>query len=144
MENTDHWGIFDLSPDIPTFTSKPLHLLLMGDSAHACAPHQGAGAGQALEDAHILTHLLGACQSPSDLLAAFAAHEAVRMPRTQFVQRYGRRQGELLDLEWGDVGDDLDKLRAIIDVPIRKIWNCDLEAELRKALDSFYQNTGRS
>ncbi|KAL5354887.1 hypothetical protein ACLOAV_000978 [Pseudogymnoascus australis] len=134
MENTDHWGIFDLSPDIPTFSSNHLHLLLLGDSAHACAPHQGAGAGQALEDAHILSHILGACRSPSDLLAAFTAYESVRMPRTKFVQKYGRLQGELLDLQRPDVGDDLEKLKAIIDVPIREIWNCDLGAELEKAM----------
>lgn len=133
MENTDHWGIFDLSPDIPTFSSHPLHLLLLGDSAHACAPHQGAGAGQALEDAHILSHLLGACRSPFDLLAAFSAYESVRMPRTKFAQKYGRLQGELLDLQRPDVGDDLEKLKAVIDVPIREIWNCDLDAELEKA-----------
>ena len=133
MENTDIWGIFDLSSDIPTFSSSPLRLLLLGDSAHACAPHQGAGAGQALEDAHILSHILGECRSPSDLLAAFAAFESVRMPRTKFVQKYGRRQGELLDLQWPGVGDDLEKLKEIIDVPIREIWNCDLEAELEKA-----------
>jgi salicylate hydroxylase len=133
MESTDHWGIFDLSPDIPTFSSRPLRLLLLGDSAHACAPHQGAGAGQALEDAHILSRVLGACRSPSDLLAAFAAFESVRMPRTKFVQIHGKRQGELLDLERPDVGDDLEKLKAIIDVPIREIWNCDLDAELEKA-----------
>lgn len=54
MENTDHWRIFNLSSDIPTFYSSELDLLLLGDSAHAFAPHQGAGAGQALEDAHIL------------------------------------------------------------------------------------------
>lgn len=133
MENTDHWGIFDLSEDIPTFTSEPLRLLLLGDSAHACAPHQGAGAGQALEDAHILSHILGACRSKDDLLSAFAAYESVRRPRTKFVQYYGRRQGELLDLHWPGVEDDLDKLREIIDGPIREIWNCDLEAELEKA-----------
>ena len=133
MENTDHWGIFDLSPDIPTFSSRPLRLLLLGDSAHACAPHQGAGAGQALEDAHILSQLLGACGSTSDLLAAFHSYESVRMPRTKFVQTYGRLQGELLDLQRPDVGSDLEKLKAIIDVPIREIWNCDLNAELEKA-----------
>lgn len=55
------------------------------------------------------------------------------MPRTKFVQKYGRLQGELLDLQRPDVGDDLEKLKAIIDVPIREIWNCDLGAELEKA-----------
>lgn len=133
MENTDTWGIFDLSPDIPTFTSEPLRVLLLGDSAHACAPHQGAGAGQALEDAHILSHILGACQSPSCLLAAFKAYESVRLPRTKFVQIHGRRQGELLDLQSPDVGTDLEKLKSVIDVPIREIWNCNLDTELEKA-----------
>ncbi|OAA73216.1 mannitol 1-phosphate dehydrogenase [Cordyceps fumosorosea ARSEF 2679] len=133
MENTDHWGIFDLSEDIPTFTSEPLRLVLLGDSAHACAPHQGAGAGQALEDAHVLAHLLGDCRSPADLLSAFAAYESVRRPRTRFVQRHGRRQGELLDLHAEGVGDDLEQLRRVVDGPIREIWNCDLEAELAKA-----------
>lgn len=134
MESTDHWGIFDLSPEIPTYSSRDLHLLLLGDSAHACAPHQGAGAGQALEDAYILSRVLGVCRSPSDLLAAFTAYESVRMPRAKFVQIHGRRQGELLDLQRPDVGDDLEKLKAVIDVPIREIWNCDLAAELEKAL----------
>lgn len=134
MENTDHWGIFDLSPEIPTYSSKKLRLLLLGDSAHACAPHQGAGAGQALEDAYILSHVLSICNSSSDLLAAFSAYESVRMPRAKFVQIHGRRQGELLDLQRPDVGDDLEKLKAVIDVPIREIWNCDLVAELDKAL----------
>jgi salicylate hydroxylase len=134
MESTDHWGIFDLSPEIPTYSSRDLRLLLLGDSAHACAPHQGAGAGQALEDAYILSHVLSACRSPSDLLSAFAAYESVRMPRAKFVQIHGRRQGELLDLQRPDVGDDLEKLKAVIDVPIREIWNCDLGAELDKAM----------
>ncbi|KAM3535926.1 hypothetical protein MY4038_000702 [Beauveria bassiana] len=135
LENTDQRGIFDLSQDIPTFTSEPLRLLLLGDSAHACAPHQGADAGQALEDAHILSHMLGACRSKQDLLPAFAAYESVRRPRTRFVQHHGRRQGELLDLlHWSGVeDDDLDKLREAIDGSIREIWNCDLEAELAKA-----------
>ncbi|KAL7952657.1 hypothetical protein V8C34DRAFT_298860 [Trichoderma compactum] len=134
MESTDHWGIFDLSPEFPTYSSQDLRLLLLGDSAHACAPHQGAGAGQALEDAYILSHVLGECRSSSDLLAAFKAYESVRMPRAKFVQIHGRRQGELLDLQRPDIGDDLEKLKAVIDVPIREIWNCDLGAELEKAL----------
>ncbi|KAL6883205.1 hypothetical protein HDV57DRAFT_478643 [Trichoderma longibrachiatum] len=134
MESTDHWGIFDLSPSIPTYQSRDLRLTLLGDSAHACAPHQGAGAGQALEDAHILSQVLGECRSPPDLLAAFTAYETVRMPRAQFVQYHGRQQGELLDLQRPDIGDDLEKLKAVIDVPIREIWNCDLRAELDKAL----------
>lgn len=133
MEKTDNWGIFDLSEDIPTFSSKPLRLVLLGDSAHACTPHQGAGAGQALEDAHILSHLLGACRSSDDLLAAFEAYELVRRPRTKFVQNTSRSHGQLIDLHCPGVEDDLDKIRAVIDIALRQIWNCDLDAELETA-----------
>lgn len=133
MENTDHWAIFDLSEDIPSFVAPTLHLVLLGDNAHACAPHQGAGAGQALEDAYILSQMIWDCSSPSDLLAAFFGYESVRRPCTRFVQQHGRRQGELLDLQRPDVGTDLEKLKAVIDVPIREIWNSDLLAELDKA-----------
>lgn len=59
------------------------------------------------------------------------------MPRAKFVQIHGRRQGELLDLQRPDIGDDLEKLKAVIDVPIREIWNCDLGAELEKALTTM-------
>ncbi|RAL66883.1 hypothetical protein DID88_007665 [Monilinia fructigena] len=36
-------------------------IVLLGDAAHASTPHQGAGAGQAIEDAFILSNLLGDC-----------------------------------------------------------------------------------
>jgi salicylate hydroxylase len=40
------------------------NICLLGDSAHATTPHQGAGAGQCLEDALILSRLLGLVDSP--------------------------------------------------------------------------------
>ncbi|KAJ4331976.1 hypothetical protein N0V95_009769, partial [Ascochyta clinopodiicola] len=49
------WPIFD-HPSTPTYHNGVLCLL--GDAAHASTPHQGAGAGQALEDALILTAAL--------------------------------------------------------------------------------------
>jgi len=52
------------------------------------------------------------------LLAAFARYESVRRLRTKCVQIYGRRQGELLDLQWGDVGTDPEKLKAIAESPV--------------------------
>ena len=41
-----------------TYKNKSNNVILIGDAAHAMLPHQGAGAGQGLEDALILAKLL--------------------------------------------------------------------------------------
>lgn len=62
---------------------------LAGDAAHAMPPHQGAGAGQAMEDAFVLAEVL--CRvhrnSPDQwrIRSALKAYETVRMPRAQQV-----------------------------------------------------------
>ena len=49
------WALHEL-PELPRYQRD--RVLLVGDAAHAMVPHQGAGAGQALEDAHVLARLL--------------------------------------------------------------------------------------
>ena len=62
---------------------------LIGDAAHAMTPHQGAGAGQAMEDAFVMAEVLGCvdreCPTSQQIEAAFAAFEAVRRPRAERV-----------------------------------------------------------
>lgn len=43
-------------------------ICLIGDAAHASTPHQGAGAGQCLEDALLLSHLLSLASRQEDPL----------------------------------------------------------------------------
>lgn len=103
MEETfDSWGetvhkIMGLVDDAPFFATyhhghqpDSFHkgrVCLIGDAAHAMQPHQGAGAGQAIEDAYILAEVLGCIdtQNPTQrhLEEAFEAYEAVRKPRAQ-------------------------------------------------------------
>ena len=59
MEKPDLWALFDYPPAKTYFKGKTC---LLGDAAHASTPHQGAGAGMALEDAYVLSNLLGAVQ----------------------------------------------------------------------------------
>lgn len=77
MPDADMWALFDMLP-APTYYAG--NVVLMGDAAHASTPHQGAGAGQALEDAFILSILLGdeRTRSVGDIPAAFGAYDAVR------------------------------------------------------------------
>lgn len=66
---------------------------VVGDAAHASTPWQGAGTGQAFEDAMILGTLLGATEEPSGLGRAFQAYDAVRRERCQRVIDSSRGTG---------------------------------------------------
>ncbi len=56
---------------------------ILGDAAHACAPHMTQGAGMALEDAVVLAECLDGPGSLDERLRAF---EARRYPRVRLVQ----------------------------------------------------------
>jgi 2-polyprenyl-6-methoxyphenol hydroxylase-like FAD-dependent oxidoreductase len=60
------------------------HVLLIGDAAHACAPHLGQGAGMAIEDAVVLAEELGGARPVGELLARFMAR---RLGRVEFIWR---------------------------------------------------------
>lgn len=49
------YGLFDRE-NLPTWVQK--NVLLIGDAAHPGQPHQGANAGQAIEDAYVLSFIL--------------------------------------------------------------------------------------
>lgn len=66
-------------------------VVLIGDAAHAVAPHSGQGASMALEDAQLLAKLLR--EDSDDLPATFARFERERRPRTDRVIALGRKRG---------------------------------------------------
>src|SRR6185437_14289614 len=67
--------------------------ILIGDAAHAVAPHSGQGASMALEDAIFLAKLLR--ESDGAMLESiFANFEQHRRPRTDRVIALGRRNGQ--------------------------------------------------
>lgn len=56
--------------------------------AHAMTPHQGSGAGQALEDAYVLGSLLGhSSVTLASLPVALKVYEQIRLPFANEVQR---------------------------------------------------------
>ena len=67
--------------------------ILIGDAAHAVAPHSGQGASMALEDAQFLAKLLR-CPNHSGLDSIFARFECARRPRTDRVIALGRRNAQ--------------------------------------------------
>jgi 2-polyprenyl-6-methoxyphenol hydroxylase-like FAD-dependent oxidoreductase len=78
-------------PSLPSWSAG--RTVLIGDAAHAVAPHSGQGASMALEDAQYLAKLLRESngQSIEETLRAFEEH---RRPRTDKVIAMGRRNGK--------------------------------------------------
>jgi salicylate hydroxylase len=126
-----HWALHDLA-ELPGYVHG--RVALIGDAAHAMLPHQGAGAGQGLEDAWFLARLLGDPRArdaaPEALLAAY---DALRRPRACRVQRTSWEAGELYELRDPQVGNDEQALGATLASRFDWLWNHDLEADLADA-----------
>jgi 2-polyprenyl-6-methoxyphenol hydroxylase-like FAD-dependent oxidoreductase len=71
-------------------------IALLGDAAHAMAPHLGQGAGQAIEDAFVLAECLGATR---DHEAALRAYEGRRRDHVAGIAKQARILGKALVLE---------------------------------------------
>jgi salicylate hydroxylase len=91
------WALVDL-PRLPRWSRG--RVLLLGDAAHAPLPHQGQGAGLAIEDAYALGALL-ARGGLKDYGSVFGAFENLRKRRAWTVQAYSRVSGRAYKL----VGD---------------------------------------
>jgi len=83
------WALTEL-PRLPRWSRG--RVILLGDAAHAPLPHQGQGAGLAIEDAYALGALL-ANGGPEDYGLAFDTFENLRRQRALRVQAYSRVAG---------------------------------------------------
>lgn len=88
------WALADL-PRLPRWSNG--RVVLIGDAAHAPLPHQGQGAGLAIEDAYALGALL-AKDGLKDYGLAFQVFENLRKRRAWTVQAYSRVAGRAYKL----------------------------------------------
>jgi salicylate hydroxylase len=112
MEKPDIWALFD-HPPAPTYYEG--NFAILGDAAHASTPHCGAGAGQAVEDAFILSNLLGDVATSNEIERAFHAYDAVRRPRTQLVVTKSRETGGIYEFENESLGGDLNLIKESLE-----------------------------
>jgi len=128
MPDPSQWAIFE-HPYISTFAKS--RVAILGDAAHASTPHQGAGAGQAIEDAHVLSELLGdSCiKFAKDVVAAFKAYDEVRRPRSQRVVTTSKENAYLLCLCMDGVGDDEAKLKDTFQQHLHWLWDLDVQGQ---------------
>ncbi|KAI0482202.1 hypothetical protein GGR56DRAFT_619005 [Xylariaceae sp. FL0804] len=84
------WQLLDMEK-LPTWTKD--RLALLGDAAHPFTPHQGQGAGQAIEDAVALATVLPKGTYPEDVPERMKVYEKIRYERAHMIQEYSRQAG---------------------------------------------------
>ncbi len=121
---------------------------IIGDAAHAMTPHQGSGAGQAIEDAYVLAALLThPSMTRESIPRALKIYEKVRLPHANEIQRRSRENGRLYEfvpseqhphLSAGANNADVDQLvKDIVDVAVENwkwAWTTDVETEKEEAI----------
>ncbi|TFK48376.1 FAD/NAD(P)-binding domain-containing protein [Heliocybe sulcata] len=135
------WAIHT-APQLPTWVSG--RVTILGDAAHAMTPHEGSGAGQAIEDAYLLGTLLGHPHATRTTLpAALAAYDRVRRPFAESVQRKSRENGRLFtcrrhDLHGADVDEGvLRDLGERIRVNWKWAWETSVDGDVGRAVEMF-------
>lgn len=125
------WATFHYPHDKPYFNGR---LCIMGDAAHATTPHMGAGAGMAIEDAYMMSGLLGSVETPTGVEKAFQAFDRARRPRTQeVIQRSKRNVVRYKEIATAE-GSDLLRLRAESFETFSWVFDFDLDESLQKAI----------
>lgn len=121
---------------------------VIGDAAHAMTPHQGSGAGQAIEDAYVLAAILThPSMTREKIPQALKIYEKVRLPHANEIQRKSRENGKLYEfvfseqyphLSAGAKTADPDQLvKEIVDVAKENwqwAWTTDVETEKEEAI----------
>ncbi|KAL1728510.1 hypothetical protein EV714DRAFT_215017 [Schizophyllum commune] len=114
-EDPLRWVIHVTKPaGLPTYTHG--RAVIIGDAAHTMLAFQGSGAGQAMEDAWILSNLVSDAKVTRETLpAALRVYDAVRRPFDINAQELARVDGHLMVLNYkGMPGfEDLDEEAAI-------------------------------
>jgi salicylate hydroxylase len=90
-----------------------------------------------LEDALILSRLLGQVNKTSQLASAFQVYDAIRRPRAQAVVRTSQEAGDLYSFSHPEIGTDMDKIVENFQQRFLWIWEHDLEGDVRLAEQHF-------
>ncbi|KAI0828977.1 FAD/NAD-P-binding domain-containing protein [Trametes gibbosa] len=131
-EKPSKWSIHVVHPPLDSYAKG--RVALLGDAAHGMLPHLGAGVGQGIEDAYLLSRLLSRPQTRADNIeTVLRAYSQTRKPRAQGVWERSHLAGSIYDgngphsVEWDSVGQDLEGL-------FHSVWRHDLDAELAAAV----------
>ncbi|TCD64571.1 hypothetical protein EIP91_003898 [Steccherinum ochraceum] len=137
IQSSSKWHIHVVHPPLPQYVKG--RVALLGDAAHAMLPHLGAGAGQALEDAHLLAKLLAHPQTTSDIIpSVLEAYDHTRRSRAQMVWDRSVMAGNIYE-ERGDHGPAIEGVREDLHDLWEPVWRHELSADLRKSVAYLIQ-----
>jgi salicylate hydroxylase len=140
MKKPDIWALFH-HPPAPIYYKG--RICMLGDAAHASTPHNGAGAGQAVEDALIMSRVMAHVYHPQDIPRAFDAYDQVRRPRSQKQVQTAYENGMLYDLQLEGYMDDWEKVKEKLQSRYRWIWEHELEDDVLEAESLYVQSRQR-
>ncbi|KAH8119270.1 FAD/NAD-binding domain-containing protein [Phellopilus nigrolimitatus] len=140
IERPTKWALHELHP-LPMYVSGKV--ALVGDSAHAMLPHQGAGAGQAIEDAYILAQILGSSLTTKNTLTdALKAYENVRLPMANNVLRGSKDSGLMYEFDYPGLGEDYARLGRAIQKQWDWVWASHPDEDVARGLACLKANLG--
>ncbi|KAI0032980.1 hypothetical protein K488DRAFT_48676, partial [Vararia minispora EC-137] len=84
------WAVSEVE-ELPTYSHG--RVMLLGDAAHGMTPNLGMGAGQAIEDAYVLSQLLSHPQAALHVETALVTYSRIRRPFVSNIVRLARRNG---------------------------------------------------
>lgn len=134
MPNADMWALFDHPPAPIYFRNR---ICMLGDAAHSSTPHQGAGAGMAIEDALIMSSALALANDEEDIPRSFEVFDALQRPRSQKLVTTSRDGGLLYDMQLPGVGGDMEKIKDHLSRRMKWIWEVDLQARVEDVKRRF-------
>jgi salicylate hydroxylase len=143
--STMGWSLWQMPPARNYFKGR---VAMLGDAAPASTPLQGAGAGQAIEDALVMEQLLGKCLDPtrytkSHLQAAviaeisFRAYDTVRRYRSQKVVTTSHEVPRIYTGNEPGVGERAADIEERLKGSQDWIWDCDQERQVKDAIQLF-------
>jgi 2-polyprenyl-6-methoxyphenol hydroxylase-like FAD-dependent oxidoreductase len=83
------WSLCEV-PILDRWVSDDAAMVLIGDAAHAMAPHLAQGAAMAIEDSIVLADCLRRIRSKDDLAVALGAYQSLRKLRVEAVAAVSR------------------------------------------------------
>jgi salicylate hydroxylase len=137
IDNPTLWAMLNHLPAACYNVGK---IAIMGDAAHATTPFQGQGAGQAIEDALVLTCLFGHLTTREHIPSALSAYDRVRRNRSQDVVTTSKDAMDLFAFDDGYVNGDPVRWKEVWNERMRWIWEIDLDQHCDEAVKVFMQS----
>ena len=136
IENPTIWALHE-TPPLSTYKNNYQNVIVIGDAAHAMLPHQGAGAGQGLEDALILANLLADPDlTAQNIKLVSKIYEDIRLDRAIKVQQTSHESGEIYEL-YSPNYQDFKAVGEHLAHRFDWLWQHPLEQDIKKSTSAL-------